>query len=184
MGIEKMDIISELSKRSMHTIIDHIYSYLSMNDIVCVGYVSKEWHGILKETNKTLYKQGGDLIKQIRKESNRNKENCESLDKTKTFAAMLPSQPPLFVYHKKPSVVSCAENRALFNQIKKKSFEKQKHQGTPTTSTQLFNIDLNSWRSVEDAGDRRKSSLLGEDILHATSSLCLATDVSSRLTVS
>jgi hypothetical protein len=200
MGVEQMDIISELSKRSMHTIIDHIYSYLSVTDIVRVGCVSKEWRGILKETNKTLYKHRGDLIKQKRKEFNRYKENRKSLDKTQT---MLPSCPPLFVDDEKRSVVSCAEKRELFNRFKTKSIaewtEKQKHLGAQTTSTQLFKtFDLNSWRSVEDAivkvdeiavvckeaGDRRKSSLLGEDFLHATSSLCLAKDISSRQTVS
>lgn len=78
MGVEKLNIVGELWKRSMNNVLDAIFGYLDVRDLVRVGCVSNEWRAVLKE-NKKLYKQRTEFIRQRRIQ-------CETFKENRTFA--------------------------------------------------------------------------------------------------
>jgi len=52
MGLDNIDILNELNKRSMYNVLDHIFSYLKPVDIVRVSGVNKDWRQIIKQSTK------------------------------------------------------------------------------------------------------------------------------------
>jgi hypothetical protein len=49
MGLEHVDILTELEKRSMNTIVEKIFSFLNVKECVKVGCVSKGWRSLIKQ---------------------------------------------------------------------------------------------------------------------------------------
>lgn len=56
MGLDKLDILSKLWDRSMNNVLDKIFGYFDMNDLVRVGHVCKNWKAIIEE-NPRLYRK-------------------------------------------------------------------------------------------------------------------------------
>lgn len=74
MGIENVNIMSELNKRSMNNVIDKILSYMNVGDVVRMGCVSKEWRVIVK-SNPNVNKERDQFIKTRRHIYETTKEN-------------------------------------------------------------------------------------------------------------
>ena len=74
MGIEHVNMLAELSKRSMNNIVDQIFSHLSPGDLVRVGCVSREWRALMKENTK-FNKERVRCIRQCRHAFETSKEN-------------------------------------------------------------------------------------------------------------
>lgn len=74
MGIEHVNMLTELNKRSMNNIVDQIFSHLSPGDLVRVGCVSREWRSLMKE-NAKFNKERVRCIKQCRHAFETSKEN-------------------------------------------------------------------------------------------------------------
>jgi len=79
MGIEHVDILSELNKRSMNNIVEKVFSYLSTSDCVRVGCVSKEWRSLIKQDTKRN-KERVKLIKKQKYLHETSKENICQFD--------------------------------------------------------------------------------------------------------
>lgn len=79
MGLEHVDILSELSKRSMNNLVDKVFSYLSTSDCVRVGCVSKEWRSLIKQDTKRN-KERVKLIKKQKLLHETYKENLQRID--------------------------------------------------------------------------------------------------------
>lgn len=77
MGLDHVDILSELNKRSMNTLVEKVFSYLSTGDCVRVGCVSKEWRSLIKQDPKRN-KERVKLIKQQKHLLETLKENRSS----------------------------------------------------------------------------------------------------------
>jgi F-box protein 43 len=77
MGLEQMDILSELNKRSLNDPLDKIFSYLSAADLVKVASVSRDWRQIVKQ-NKPANKKRADFIKEKKEIFETSKENNNS----------------------------------------------------------------------------------------------------------
>lgn len=75
MGLDHIDILSELNKRSMNGIVEKIFSYLSVTDCVRVGCVSSEWRSLIKQDRKRN-KERVRLIKTKKYFFETFKENC------------------------------------------------------------------------------------------------------------
>lgn len=52
MGVDKINILGELNKRSMNNVLDNIFAHMSVAETVRVACVSKEWRKIVKEHPK------------------------------------------------------------------------------------------------------------------------------------
>jgi hypothetical protein len=93
MGIDHLDILSELSAKNMHTpVLEKIFSYLSVKDLVSVGCVSKSWRNMLKIEYKNLYSQRANYIK-IRKNSfEKSKENRSDSTMSNDYANLTMEQ--------------------------------------------------------------------------------------------
>lgn len=91
MGLEQVDILSELNKKNMSTIIENIFSNLSVSDCVRVGCVSREWRSLIKQDHKRN-KERVRLIKQKRLFFETFKENnFESIDMIRLEKRLLKS---------------------------------------------------------------------------------------------
>jgi hypothetical protein len=92
MGIEQMDIIAELNKRSMQNVIDKIFSNLltseplSMVNVVRASSVNKEWRDLIKQ-NKRLNKRRVEFLKESKRLYDKYKENRK--DKNESVKPML-----------------------------------------------------------------------------------------------
>ena len=89
MGLEQMDILGELSRRSMDNIVDKILGNLAgeTRDLVRVGCVSREWRGFVRQ-NRSLNRQRVEFLRQSKQVFQTNKENrpekcIASLEKVK-----------------------------------------------------------------------------------------------------
>ena len=80
MGIEQLDIIAELNKRSMQNVIDKIFTNVmqkSMNNLVRASGVNKEWRDVIKQ-NKVLNKKRIEFLKENKRIYDKFKENRRS----------------------------------------------------------------------------------------------------------
>lgn len=73
MGIDNVNILGELNKRSMSNVTEKIFSYMNVGDIVRVGCVSKEWRNIVKSSK--INKERVRFIKNKRHIYETTKEN-------------------------------------------------------------------------------------------------------------
>lgn len=74
MGIERLDILSELNRRSMKNVIDHILSFATKPDIVRMAGVSREWRECIQQ-NKQVNGERLRFLKQRKHVFERTKEN-------------------------------------------------------------------------------------------------------------
>lgn len=77
MGVEHVDMISELRSRSMHTIVDKILGYMSCAELVRVSSVSREWRQAVCD-NKRLNGERVKFVRQARASYRVHKENRRS----------------------------------------------------------------------------------------------------------
>ena len=78
-GVEFVDVIGELSKRSMNNVLANIFKYLETNDLVHVASVNKEWRTCLKQT-ENFNKKRTEFIKFKKNIYETNKENRGKLN--------------------------------------------------------------------------------------------------------
>jgi hypothetical protein len=92
MGVEQVDILSELNSRSMTNVTDQIMRYMSVNDHVRMAGVSTQWRNIVKQNNRV----NRDRVKFIkskkaayvhRKENRPSEEGFEFTSLRQEFAA-------------------------------------------------------------------------------------------------
>lgn len=74
MGVEQVDIITELRLRNMHNIVDKIFSYLNLTDLVRVGGVNREWRQSIQD-NKRIDQTRTKYIQKMRSQYRIHKEN-------------------------------------------------------------------------------------------------------------
>ena len=74
MGLEHVDMLGELNKRSMHMVIDQIFVHLNQVDLVKVACVSREWRAIVRQDTRRN-KERARYLKQKREIYEMNKEN-------------------------------------------------------------------------------------------------------------
>ena len=77
MGLDYVDIISELNRRSMNNVLDQIFSYMSVGDVVRMGCVSRDWRTVVNEEPKRQ-RERVKFIKFKRKILQDTKENRPS----------------------------------------------------------------------------------------------------------
>lgn len=77
MGVEHVDMISELRSRSMHTIVDKILGYLSCAELVRVSSVCREWRQAVCD-NSRLNHERVKFLRQARASYRVHKENRRS----------------------------------------------------------------------------------------------------------
>ena len=53
MGLDNIDIISELKQRSMNNVLDKIFSFMNVGDVICMGCVSRQWREVVNENSKS-----------------------------------------------------------------------------------------------------------------------------------
>ena len=74
MGVEFVDVVGELNKRSMNNVLDNVFKYLGKEDLVRVASVNKEWRACLKQ-NRKFNKKRVEFIKHKRNIYETTKEN-------------------------------------------------------------------------------------------------------------
>jgi hypothetical protein len=74
-GLDAIDIISELHNRNMHNVLDHVFRHLSPGDLVSVGGVSAQWRSIVSQDLLRVARRRADFIKSKKKTFERFKEN-------------------------------------------------------------------------------------------------------------
>lgn len=76
MGIEQLDILSELSERSMPNIVDQILGYMTERELVTIGSVCTSWRGVIKREPKWNQKHSR-FVKMKKEEYTVCKENVD-----------------------------------------------------------------------------------------------------------
>lgn len=94
MGVDNVNIPGELNSRGMNNVLDKIFSYMSIGDIVRVGCVSKEWRGIVK--NNPINTKRLRHIKSKRHTYEFSKENHGSIARINTIEMKRKNQTSVF----------------------------------------------------------------------------------------
>lgn len=179
MGVEQVDMISELRKRSMDTIVDKILANLDIGDLVRVSSVNREWRQAVRD-NKRLNRERHAFVKHMRAEYHVHKENRRSsstlftpasgvsvsrLDSSFTATSSLSMTVASSPKPRRSSLLPLAQQDSTVD----------------TSSTFGRSIDLNRLSSL-DAHKRTSSATgIGVEMLQAVTSLVSAT---SNFTVS
>lgn len=174
MGLEQMDMINELRDRSMHTIVDKIFSYLSLGDLVRVSGVSRVWREAVRD-NKRLNRERNLFVRQMRDRFHVTKENRSRtnslLDSSINNSSLL--QSPASMVNK-----SSRNRRSSLLNIDLNS----SNMTLPTdvemvaNSSSLFKpIDVNRLGPNGERTDFQRQPNLGAELLQAAGSLCLNT---------
>ena len=81
MGVDFVDVVGELSKRSMNNVLDNVFKYLGKEDLVRAASVNKQWRACLKQ-NRKFNKKRVEFIKYKKNIYETTKENrdCDKLN--------------------------------------------------------------------------------------------------------
>jgi hypothetical protein len=162
MGLDNVDILSELNQRSMNNVLDLIYSHLNPSDLVKIACVSKQWRQLIKQNSK-LNEQRVQHIKLRRKIYFNTKENHNNSaglnDSDFRDLQSLEMLQPL-----RPNQMSAKQKRDAFKRLREKTYA-----GISTDETPAFafaSLDLNCISNLDS-----KHSISGSRQLSASNCL-------------
>jgi hypothetical protein len=179
MGLEKLDIVNELWKRSMNNVLELVFANMDTDDLVRVGCVSRDWRAILKE-NGPLYRKRRDYIR-------KRKALCENFKENRRGgSSSISHQETVFDYEmaqhdtaagQAAALLSLEEKRMLFKKYRAKVSLDLSRRGLDTVFTSLDVNCLNNLTKSPPPPPQQPQpasrSALGENFLQAASSLTL-----------
>ena len=145
MGVENVDILSELTERSMNNVLDLIFSHLRPTDLVKTACVSKQWRQLIKQNTK-LNEQRIQHIKMRRKiyfNTKENHHNSVSLNDSE----LREIRSAEFLQPIRPNQMSAKEKRDAFKRLREKTSYAGATVNSSDDSTPAFafaSLDLNS----------------------------------------
>jgi hypothetical protein len=157
MGVENVDILSELNQRSMNNVLDLIYSNLNPSDLVKVACVSKQWRQMIKQ-NPKLNEQRVQHIKLRRKIYFNTKENHH-------HSISFNDSEILDLEAFRPNQMSAKEKRDAFKRLREKTYAGVKSDETPAFV--FASLDLNCISNL----DSKYSMTDSRQIISASNSL-------------
>ena len=154
MGLEHIDILSELNKRSMNQIVEKVFSYLSVTDCVRVGCVSSEWRSLIKQ-DKKRNKERVRLIKTKKYFFETFKENCtgQPIDMTRLEQKLLNSN----LNFNQMTMYSPQKNHSLANE-RRSLYKLNCEQETNELNTSHFRqLDVNCMENLSSLNNSKST---------------------------